>query len=454
MKKEQPIIVGLDIGTTKVAVIAGRLNSAGKLQIIGNGHASFEAIVNGSILNVEQCTQAIDEAMKKCLDSAPGLDVKDIYMSVGGEHIKSFQTRGNKARTMPNEEINAKEVEQLTYEQFKTSIPANDEIIDIIPQKFILDNTAYVADPVGMLADKLGANFHIVTGNSGAIRNIKRCADRAGVSIKGMLLQSLASAKALIDTEDMEAGVAVVDIGGGTTDIAIYQDGILAYTAVIPYGGVNITNRICNELGVLHAQAEQIKIQYGRAISDEKESAEFVTVQGLRGLPSKDIPIKDLSAIIQQQVREILDYVAYHLKQANLSKPLHGGVILTGGGAQLKHITKLAESFTGLPVRVGYADAHFAEGQKETLMNPMYATCIGLILHGYKNDEKSRQHTEIAPLTDTIVIGVHEEEGYILADPDGTLVYEIPKKRQHGIKKMFGNLKGKFIGIFEDQALS
>jgi cell division protein FtsA len=239
---------------------------------------------------------------------------------------------------------------------------------------------------------KVGANFHIITGDKNAIRNINRSVEKAGLSTKDLVLQPLASASAVMCEQDLEAGVAIVDIGGGTTDLAVFYEGILKHTAVIPFGGENITNDIKNGLGVLKTQAEQMKIQFGSALSDEAKSNAFITIPGLRGMQSKEISVKNLAAIVQARMSEIMDFVSYHLKQVGLdTRLLNGGIILTGGGSQLKHLIQLTEYVTGLNARIGYPNEHLAGGHIDELTKPMYSTCIGLILKGYNDYENKNR---------------------------------------------------------------
>ena len=467
-KKEQPIIVGLDIGTTKVVAIAGRKNEFGKLEILGVGRADSAGVNHGVVMNIEQCIRSIEQAMERCILSNPNLQVKEVYVGIAGQHIKSLQTRGDRVRTNVESEINKADIDLLIRDQYKTYIPAGDQIIDIVPQDFTVDNTAYVVDPIGMSGVKIGANFHIITGDRNAIRNIKRCVDKSKLITRDLVLQPLASAAAVMNDEDLEAGVAIVDIGGGTTDMAVFYDGILKHTAVIPYAGVNITNDIRNGLGVLRAQAEQMKVQFGDALAEEANANAYITIPGLRGLPPKEISVKNLAHIIQARMHEILDYVVYHLKQIDLDKRLYGGIILTGGGAQLKHITQLTEFVTGLGARIGYPNEHLAGGHNESLMNPMYSTCIGLILRGYHDFESGKlafsgeggnyihipagQIEEIINELPVPVLPVAEA-----AKQDGPTAEEIAemnkekaRKRNEKVKNLFDGLKGKFMKMFED----
>lgn len=389
---ENPVIVGLDIGTTKIAAIAGRKNQYGKLEILGFGKADSSGVNHGMVLNIEECIRSIGVALEDCMASNPNLTIKEVYVGIAGHHIKSLQTRGDRILANIEEEIRKEDIDALLKDQYKTFIPQGDQIIDIIPQDFTVDTLEGLSLPevIGMTGIKIGANFHIVTGDKTAIRNIHRCVTRSGLATKDLVLQPLASAAAVMCQEDFESGVAIVDIGGGTTDLAVFHEGMLKHTAVIPIAGVNITNDIRQGLGVLRSQAELMKVQFGMALADQAQSNAFITIPGLKGQQPKEISAKNLANIIQARMEEILEYVVYHLKQLNLLDKLHGGIILTGGGSQLKHLIQLSEYKTGLSARIGLPNEHLASGYKKELMLPMYATCIGLILRGYDDFENNR----------------------------------------------------------------
>jgi len=395
MNHEQPIIVGLDIGTTKIAAIAGRKNEYGKLEILGFGRANSNGVQHGMVLNIDQTIKAIEMALKNCYDSNPNLEIGEVYVGIAGHHIKSLQTRGDIVRQAVEDEISQGEIDRLIADQYRTYIPAGDQIIDVIPQEFTVDNFQNIPNPIGYSGVKVGANFHIITGDKNAIRNINRSVEKAGLQTKDLVLQPLASAAAVMCDQDLEAGVAIVDIGGGTTDLAVFYEGILKHTAVIPFGGENITNDIKTGLGVLKTQAEQMKVQFGSALSDEAKSNAFITIPGLRGMAPKEISVKNLAGIIQARMSEIMDFVTYHLKQVGLdTRMLNGGVILTGGGSQLKHLIQLTEYVTGLNARIGYPNEHLASGHIDELAKPMYSTCIGLILKGYNDYENKNKQFE------------------------------------------------------------
>jgi len=387
-QNESPIIVGLDIGTTKIAAIAGRKNEFGKLEILGFGRANSSGVLHGQVLNIDQTIKAIQQALVNCYESNPELEINEVYVGIAGHHIKSLQTRGDVVRQDSENEIQRWEIDMLIENQRKTFIPAGDQIIDVIPQEFYVDNNQNIKDPIGYNGVKVGANFHIITGDRNAIRNINRAVDRSNLKTKDLVLQPLASASAVMSDIDMEAGVAILDIGGGTSDLAVFYEGVLKHTAVIPFGGENITNDIRLGLGVLKQQAEAMKVQFGSALSDEAKANAFITIPGLKGMPAKEISVKNLAQIIQARMSEILDFVSYHLKQVGLdSRALNGGIILTGGGSQLKHLIQLTEYTTGLNARIGLPNEHLAPNHIEELKKPMYATCLGLILKGYSDYE-------------------------------------------------------------------
>jgi cell division protein FtsA len=449
--KEQPVIVGLDIGTTKIAAIAGRKNEFGKLEILGFGKANSNGVQHGMVLNIDQTIRSIQQAMENCLKSNPNLEINEVYVGIAGHHIKSLQTRGDIVRRSNEDEIRQDEIDQLIRDQYKTYVPASDQIIDVIPQEFTVDNFPNISNPIGYSGVKIGANFHIITGDRNAIRNITRAVDKAGLRVKDLMLQPLASAAAVMCEQDLEAGVAIVDIGGGTTDLAVFYDGILKQTAVIPFGGENITLDIKNGLGVLKAHAEKMKIMFGSALAEEAQRNAYISIPSLRGLPSKNIAVKNLAAIIQARMTEILEFVSYNLKQVGLdSRSLNGGVVLTGGGSQLKHLIQLTEYVTGLNARIGYPNEHLMTGHYEELSQPMYSTCIGLILKGYNVYENSQNRLlvpdsmEDKPLPTSIELPKEPEEQAVIGVSSG--------KNRRTLKDFMESIKTGLIDLFKEEA--
>jgi cell division protein FtsA len=452
MNQEQPIIVGLDIGTTKIAAIAGRKNEYGKLEILGFGRANSNGVKHGQVLNIDETIKAIRMALDNCYASNPNLTISEVYVGIAGHHIKSLQTRGDIVRQHTEDEITQREIDQLVADQYKTYIPAGDQIIDVIPQEFAVDNFQNIISPIGYGGVKVGANFHIITGDKNAIKNIGRAVEKSGLRTKDLVLQPLASAAAVMGQEDLEAGVAIVDIGGGTTDLAVFYEGILKHTAVIPFGGENITNDIKTGLGVLKTQAEQMKVQFGSALSNEAKGNAFITIPGLRGMPAKEISVKNLANIIQARMSEIMDFVSYHLKQVGLdNKMLNGGIVLTGGGAQLKHLIQLTEYVTGLNARIGYPTEHLAAGQIEELARPTYSTCIGLILKGYSDYEHNRKQFEQSHVKLEVPETLRKmPEPQTVAVSQEAVQAERVRNRK-GIKDFWGKFKDGIIDLFKEE---
>lgn len=453
MVNTNPVIVGLDIGTTKIAAIAGRKNEYGKLEILGFGRANSNGVQHGMVLNIDQTIKAIEMALKNCYDSNPNLAIEEVYVGIAGHHIKSLQTRGDIVRQDTEEQIRQEEVDRLIADQYRTYIPAGDQIIDVIPQEFTVDNFQNIPNPIGYSGVKVGANFHIITGDKNAIRNINRSVEKAGLHTRDLVLQPLASAAAVMCDQDLEAGVAIVDIGGGTTDLAVFYEGILKHTAVIPFGGENITNDIKNGLGVLKTQAEQMKVQFGSALSDEAKANAFITIPGLRGMQPKEISVKNLAGIIQARMSEIMDFVTYHLKQVGLdTRLLNGGIILTGGGSQLKHLIQLTEYVTGLNARIGFPNEHLAGGHIDELAKPMYSTCIGLILKGYNDYENKNKQLEDnfrrIPVPETLQRTPVDE---VLLEPEPTPMEEqqVQTKKVKERKSLKGFMDSFKIGLID-----
>jgi cell division protein FtsA len=452
MNHEQPIIVGLDIGTTKIAAIAGRKNEFGKLEILGFGRANSNGVKHGQVLNIDETIKAIKMALDNCYASNPNLGISEVYVGIAGHHIKSLQTRGDIVRQQTDDEITQREIDQLIADQYKTYIPAGDQIIDVIPQEFTVDNFQNIPNPIGYGGVKVGANFHIITGDKNAIRNINRAVEKSGLHTKDLVLQPLASAAAVMGQEDLEAGVAIVDIGGGTTDLAVFYEGILKHTAVIPFGGENITNDIKTGLGVLKTQAEQMKVQFGSALANEAKANAFITIPGLRGMPAKEISVKNLANIIQARMNEIMDFVTYHLKQVGLdNKMLNGGIVLTGGGAQLKHLIQLTEYITGLNARIGFPTEHLTAGHIDELAKPTYSTCIGLILKGYSDYEHNRKQFEQTHVKVDIPENLKKPDVVDETLATEEIIQEEKVKNRKTIKDFWGKFKDGIIELFKEE---
>ena len=383
------VVVALDIGTTKVCAIAGRKNQYGKLEILGVGNMKSEGVLRGVVSNIEKTVNAISEATSIVRRSS-GMDFKVVHVGIAGQHIKSLQHRGILTRENDLVEISQRDIDKLISDMYKLVLPPGDKILHVIPQEYTVDNEQGITDPVGMSGVRLEANFHIITGQITASNNIHRCVERNNLRVSNMTLEPIASAAAVLSEEEKEAGVALVDIGGGTTDITIFQDGIIRHTAVIPFGGNVITKDIKEGCTVMTQQAEKLKVKFGSALAGEVFDNRIITIPGLRGRDPKEISEKNLARIIQARVEEILDYVMWEIKSSGFERKLIGGIVLTGGGALLNNIDKLVAFHSGMSTRVGIPVEHLAHGYNEQLSSPIYATSIGLLLKGIEDLEAGR----------------------------------------------------------------
>ncbi len=387
--KHEPLVVAIDIGTTKVCAIAGRKNEYGKLEVLGFGRVDSEGVLRGVVSNIEKTVRAITQAVEQVRQ---GIDepFSEVFVGIAGQHIKSRQHRGMLTRNNVHTEISRADVEQLISDMHKIVLPPGDKILHVLPQEYTVDNEQGILDPVGMSGVRLEANFHIITGQVSASNNIRRCVERAGLKVAGMTLEPIASARAVLTDEEKEAGVALVDMGGGTTDITIFQDGIIRHTAVIPFGGNVITKDIKEGCSVMKHQAERLKLRFGSALADEVYDNRIISVAGLKGRPNKEIAEKNLARIIQARVEEIFDYVLEEIRRSGYQRKLVGGIVLTGGGSLLKHIEKLVTYHTGLGTRIGIPVEHLAHGYADYLNSPVYATSIGLLLTGLEDIEAGK----------------------------------------------------------------
>ncbi|MBK9058922.1 MAG: cell division protein FtsA [Flavobacteriales bacterium] len=401
MDHKEEIVAGLDIGTTNIACIVGRKNEQGKLEIMGMGKSRSDGVSRGVVTNIQRTVDSIKAAVQEAEDSA-GVEITTVNVGIAGQHIRSMHHRGMITRQSLEQEIRQSDIDQLIDDMFKLAMVPGEEIIHVLPQEYIVDNEQGIKDPIGMSGVRLEANFHIITGQVTAARNINKCVARANLDVTELILEPLASADAVLSAEEKEAGVVLVDIGGGTTDIAIFSDHIIRHTAVIPFGGNVITDDIKMGCAILRDQAELLKSRFGSALASENKENEVVCIPGLRGREPKEISLKNLANIIQSRMEEILDHVYFEIKNSGLEKQLSGGIVLTGGGAQLKHLRQLTEYVTGMSTRIGYPNEHLANSKVEDVTSPLFATGVGLVLRGFDFIERRRSHQiEEAPKVKT-----------------------------------------------------
>ncbi len=407
--KKSPIVVGLDIGTTKIACFVGRKNEHGKIEIIAMGKSESLGVGRGVVENIDKTVQSILSAVKITESNQEGrLKIANVNVGIAGQHIKSMQHRGIYNRRDRHGEISQKDVDHFIEDMYNMVMSPGEEIITVIPQEYIVDNLNEIKEPIGMPGSRLEANFHIITGQVHNVMNIRKCVDRAGLKVKDIILEPIASADAVLSDEEKEAGVVLVDIGGGTTDVAIFQDGLIRHTAVIPFGGNIITQDIKEGCKIMQKPAEALKVRFGSALAMETKDNEVVCIPGLRGRPAKEITLKNLASIIQARMEEIIDLVFYEIKNSGYQKKLIGGIVVTGGGAQLQHLPQLFEFMTGMDTRIGYPNEHLANTNNLTeLASPIYATGIGLVMKGF---ETAKESVKMSETQEEIVTGHSDPE--------------------------------------------
>ncbi|WP_242085600.1 cell division protein FtsA [Aestuariivivens sediminis] len=395
---EHNIAVGLDIGTTKIVAMIGRKNEYGKVEILGIGRSKSLGVHRGVVNNITQTIQSIQQAAQEAEASAD-MKIDGVTVGIAGQHIRSLQHSDYITRPNSENVIDDNDIERLINQVHKLVMLPGEEIIHVLPQEYKVDGQGEVKEPIGMYGGRLEANFHVVVGQVSSIRNIGRCVQSSGLSLEGITLEPLASANAVLSQEEKEAGVALIDIGGGTTDLAIFRDGIIRHTAVIPFGGNVITEDIKEGCSIIEKQAELLKIKFGSAWPGENKDNEIVSIPGLRGREPKEITLKNLSKIIHARVVEIIEQVYVEIKNyghEEQKKKLIAGIVLTGGGSQLKHLKQLVEYITGMDTRIGYPNEHLAGDSDEDITSPLYATAVGLVLDGLKRQD--RRKTEIKQL--------------------------------------------------------
>ena len=387
------IVVGLDIGTTKIACLVGRKTDHDKIEILGIGKAPSLGVTRGVVSNIEKTVQSIRSAVEEA-EAKSGIEIKVVNVGIAGQHIKSLQHRGMITRDSIEEEISQKDVDELIDDMYKLVMMPGEEIIHVLPQEYIVDRQPGIKDPIGMSGVQLEANFHIITGQMAAARNIFKCVHKAGLEVAELILEPLASSSAVISEEEKEAGVALVDIGGGTTDIAIFHDGIIRHTAVIPFGGNVITEDIKEGCTIMHRQAELLKTKFGSAVTQTSQENEVVCIPGLRGRDPKEISVMNLANIINARMSEILEHIYFEIKNSGYEKKLIGGIVVTGGGSQLKHLNQLIEFTTGMDSRVGYPNEHLSSNTNINVTSPLFATGVGLVAKGFEQFELLKSRNE------------------------------------------------------------
>ena len=384
--------MGLDIGTTKIVAVIGKENEYGKIEILGMGRSKSLGVHRGVVNNITQTIASIQQAVEQA-EANSGLKIASVVVGIAGQHIRSLQHSDYITRPNSEEVIDNADLDKLCNQVYKLVMLPGEEIIHVLPQEYKVDGQAEIKEPKGMYGGRLEANFHVVVGQVSSIKNIGRCIKSSNLELDTITLEPLASADAVLSQEEKEAGVALIDIGGGTTDLAIFKDGIIRHTSVIPFGGNVITEDIKEGCSIIEKQAELLKIKFGSAWPGENKDNEIVSIPGLRGREPKEITLKNLSKIIHARVVEVIEQVYVEIKNyghEDQKKKLIAGIVLTGGGAQLKHLKQLVEYITGMDTRIGYPNEHLAGDSDEEIASPLYATAVGLLMNSLESKTKDR----------------------------------------------------------------
>jgi len=391
MAQKNRIVAAIDIGTTKIVSLIGRLNDQDRLEVLGISRSPSKGVKRGVVLNIEETVNAIQNTITEAQEQS-GLHFSEVFVGIAGQHIKSVRNRGYVNRDSYEDEITREDLQALIEDMYKIPVDVGEEIIHVLPQNYIVDNETGVKNPVGMFGKRLEANFHIVIGQISSARNIEKCIQRVGLDVKQLILEPLATSAAVLTDDEMEAGVALVDIGGGTTDVAVYYDDVIRHTAVIHFGGNVVTRDIKEGCAILQRQAESLKLQFGSALGDLAHEDKVVTIPGISGRGPKEISFRSLAYIIQSRMEEIIDAVVYEIENSGYMDKLSAGIVLTGGGAMLKNLNQLVKFKTGMDVRIGYPNECLAADTPDEINQPMYSTSIGLLLKGleiYENNKES-----------------------------------------------------------------
>ena len=438
--EKQNISVGLDIGTTKIVAMIGRKNEYDKVEILGLGKAKSMGVHRGVVNNITQTIQSIQQAVQEA-EAAASEKIDQVTVGIAGQHIRSLQHSDYITRPNSDIVIDEEDIDRLINQVHKLVMLPGEEIIHVLPQEFKIDGQAEITEPIGMYGGRLEANFHVVVGQVSSIRNVGRCIKSAGLTLEGITLEPLASANAVLSREEKEAGIALIDIGGGTTDLAVFKDGIIRHTAVIPFGGNVITEDIKEGCSIIEKQAELLKVKFGSAWPGENKDNEIVSIPGLRGREPKEITLKNLSKIIHARVVEIIEQVYVEIKNYGhdeQKKKLIGGIVLTGGGSQLKHLKQLVEYITGMDTRIGYPNEHLAGDSDEDIASPLYATAVGLVMDGLKRQERKKEEE----IEEEVIAELEEEP--TIKTVDEPVIPEPIKERRAFLDKLTESVK-KFL---------
>ncbi len=385
MARKSPLMIGLDVGTYKIGVIVAEVTEGG-VEVVGIGTAASRGLRKGVVVNIEKTVEAIRRAVEEA-ELMAACEIRSVIAGSAGSHIKGFNSHGVVA--VRNREVASGDVERVVDAARAVALPTDQEVLHVLPQEFIVDDQDGIREPVGMAGVRLEARVHIVTGAVSAGQNLIKCCNRAGLHVRDVLAGPLAAAEAVLTSEERELGVALVDVGGGTIDVVVYQAGSIRHTAVLPVGGGHVTSDLAAALCTPPAEAEHLKQRHGSALAALTPAEQTIEVPGLGGRAPHHLSRRALAEVIEPRAEEMLMLARAEIERAGCYQALASGVVLTGGGAVLEHMTTLAERVFRLPVRLG-APLHL-NGLVDAVASPMYSTAVGLVLHGLKQDGHGRR---------------------------------------------------------------
>jgi cell division protein FtsA len=436
MEKNMETIAAIDIGTTKIVALTGRKTKDNKFEITGFGTTPSKGIRRGVVLNIDETVNSIRIATKKAFESS-GIRLNEVFVGIAGQHVLSQKNRCSIRIADADSIIKKSHLEDLENLMRQMISDPGEEILDIIPQSYIVDKETGIDNPCDMTGAVLQGNYHIILGQMSMVNNIKKCATISGLKVKSLILEPLASAEAVLTPQEKQSGVALIDIGGGTTDLAVYKNNKVIHTSVIPIGGTTITNDIKQNLTILEKQAEELKIRYGSALQDRSQDDTIISIEGLKGREEKEFSLRQLSAIIQARMEEILHAVMFQIESAGIREKLSGGIVITGGGSLIKNLKQLASYITNNDIRIAYPSTYI-EGQfSDILNNPQYSTAIGLIMKGFDFTDNETEKSTFEKLNIEEPKEKPEEE-------------KTNNKNSEPKGKLFDNFKTKMARLFDE----
>ena len=389
-KPEKELIVGLDIGTSKVVAIVAKVQDDGELEVIGFGSHPSHGLKRGVVVNIEATVNSIQRAVEEA-ELMAGCEIHSVYTGIAGSHIRSLNSHGIVA--IRDREVGRSDLERVIDAARAVAIPADQRVLHVLPQEFIIDGQEGIRDPIGMSGVRLEARVHIVTGAASAAQNIVKCVQRCGLEVEDIVLEQLAASYAVLTEDEKELGAALIDIGGGTTDIAVFHDGAIKHTAVIPIAGDQVTNDIAISLRTPTQYAEEIKIKYACALSQLANSDETIEVPSVGDRPPRRLARQTLAEVVEPRYEELFTLVGNELRRSGFQEMIAAGIVITGGSSKMEGAVELAEEVFHMPVRLGMPQ--YVQGLGEIVRNPIHATGVGILLYARNKGEQQSLETTV-----------------------------------------------------------